>query len=343
MTTRAATIGDVCAKVRRMASKRLAARSWSCGRQELVDDLSQSVIEAALASVGPSDVDHFAAYCYSIINRFVGKLAGSLHAVSIPPAAQRMAADGRAVPMAIAAIYISNSTEISLQARADDDCAIEDIISDPEAELQDRKLDRVRALTMLSQLTPAQRNELMMAMRDDGVDAVVAMWAALWPGNKEGPTINAPASLERGVANQMAKEFGIKKTTLHYRLSRGMTLTAAAKPVRKTASLIGVRFGRTTVRSEDGRNAHGKRVLEATCDCGGTATGAAGDFKNGRITSCGCAKLERAKAMAALGTAAAAKKRNDDERVARTVWLDADEATLAERGAGRARGKTLAQ
>lgn len=66
------------------------------------------------------------------------------------------------------------------------------------------------------------------------------------------------------------------------------------------ADLIGRRFGRLTVESRCGVNAHRRVVWFCRCDCGGVKHASTHSLTRGRVKSCGClvngraSKLEEA-------------------------------------------------
>lgn len=62
---------------------------------------------------------------------------------------------------------------------------------------------------------------------------------------------------------------------------------------RKTIDLTGNRFGRLVVSHRALSRGRGKGVYwVANCDCGGTTTACASDFKKGAVNSCGCLRRE---------------------------------------------------
>lgn len=57
---------------------------------------------------------------------------------------------------------------------------------------------------------------------------------------------------------------------------------------QRIPDMIGRRYGRLTVLSENGRTKHGMRVFECQCDCGNITNVCIGDLQNGQTQSCGC-------------------------------------------------------
>ena len=56
--------------------------------------------------------------------------------------------------------------------------------------------------------------------------------------------------------------------------------------------ILGRRFGRLTVVARAENDQHGNARWHCRCQCGGTATTAGGNLRQGRIASCGCLKTE---------------------------------------------------
>jgi DNA-binding protein Fis len=60
----------------------------------------------------------------------------------------------------------------------------------------------------------------------------------------------------------------------------------------KKIDLVGQRFGRLVVVSEDGRDSQGKVLFKCLCDCGNYITTRAYSLRNGSCRSCGCRRKE---------------------------------------------------
>lgn len=61
--------------------------------------------------------------------------------------------------------------------------------------------------------------------------------------------------------------------------------------------LVGQRFGRLMVVADAGTSTHGKSLWSCACDCGGAITVAAPRLMNGYTGSCGCLRVEAARAL----------------------------------------------
>jgi hypothetical protein len=59
----------------------------------------------------------------------------------------------------------------------------------------------------------------------------------------------------------------------------------------------GRRYSHLVVVSEAGKNAHHDRLVACQCDCGTAKTLRLSDLHRGQVTSCGCRRVEAAKAM----------------------------------------------
>lgn len=64
---------------------------------------------------------------------------------------------------------------------------------------------------------------------------------------------------------------------------------------RKLLILVGARYGRLTVLSEEGKDAYGKYLYKCICDCGKETIVLGTDLNTGKVVSCGCFKSEHAK------------------------------------------------
>lgn len=226
-----ATIGEFIKSLRGRCATTLSRRGWAVGRPDLVDDLT-SMVCSQILECGPgfADLDAARRYGYKIIRFVAGQLVCDLRSVSLPQQAMDYLRRGRGTPAAVAAWGILNSTTVNLDTLAD-------TISNPEEELQDRKLDDARARKMLAQLTSEQRAHLMEALRDDDVAGVAARWASYWSSDRTGPSpTDERQTLQRGIVGAMERELGIKKATLYYRLAVGWTVEDAKAPARKRLS-----------------------------------------------------------------------------------------------------------
>ena len=61
----------------------------------------------------------------------------------------------------------------------------------------------------------------------------------------------------------------------------------------KVKDLTGQRFGMVVVIEEAGRTKSGSVIWNCRCDCGNTIMETCSNLKSGRVTSCGCKKIER--------------------------------------------------
>ena len=61
----------------------------------------------------------------------------------------------------------------------------------------------------------------------------------------------------------------------------------------KKTDLIGIKFNRLTVISENGRDKHGRVYWECLCECGNEIKVISSELKNGHTKSCGCLNKER--------------------------------------------------
>lgn len=57
--------------------------------------------------------------------------------------------------------------------------------------------------------------------------------------------------------------------------------------------MTGLRYGRLLVIGNAGKTAHRQMLWACRCDCGGQSVVAGGDLRRGKITSCGCQRIER--------------------------------------------------
>ena len=61
----------------------------------------------------------------------------------------------------------------------------------------------------------------------------------------------------------------------------------------KKVEMIGSKFGRLTVLSEEGKDKHGKILYKCECECGNTTIVHGTRLRTGRVLSCGCYRLEK--------------------------------------------------
>lgn len=61
----------------------------------------------------------------------------------------------------------------------------------------------------------------------------------------------------------------------------------------KKIDMIGNKFGRLTVLSEEGKDKHRKILYKCKCDCGNIIITHGTRLRTGRVLSCGCYRLER--------------------------------------------------
>lgn len=71
-----------------------------------------------------------------------------------------------------------------------------------------------------------------------------------------------------------------------------ITLASAEVSHPRVRNHTGKRFGKLTVRRQDGTNRHGKAVWLCSCDCGGETRVVGSDLTSGHTRSCGCLHVD---------------------------------------------------
>jgi len=62
--------------------------------------------------------------------------------------------------------------------------------------------------------------------------------------------------------------------------------------MKKAIDLTGVKFGRLFVVEYAGKDKHSHNIWKCVCDCGNTHFASTSDLRRGKISSCGCLKVE---------------------------------------------------
>lgn len=94
---------------------------------------------------------------------------------------------------------------------------------------------------------------------------------------------------------QWCDRYGVSRSMVHARLSRGWGIEkalSAKKRTRDESALIGQKFGRLEVLKFVGVNSHRYSVYECRCDCGNVIEMDANKLRTGHTRSCGCLKQE---------------------------------------------------